>query len=542
MIAGLCMRFRQAFVGWGCVATSGALLASGTVLAHRPACAMNIKQAWDGLMAATIPKMEPDPALVVAQPGFRRNSVDAFRNSFFFHGHSEFIHSRTTYTGLPTVTDVIDAPIRELADPDGVPFPQAFQPSSSRVYSFMNFGTRGFGSERINTSFSFRYRQDITRVSSGSPLLTILNTFGGNRRLELTSGYIDVNGLDLPGGKPGMSLRFGRQSVYGAELAAIDGISASMAMGPVSLALFGGRRFTYFSSPEQRAIGGGSLLLRLPGSSAIEYQSFFYIQGSHVVTFRKRLARSWSWRTRFKAIGGQPVDLGDRLTFLPPDGKTSLRIEYFRKLSDHDFLFDHSINAEDNDFFNRRARLRLGPVQPYGQVTLAARREIIRQLSLGSAVVIRRLTDAVEDAGPFATSFWDWRGNSRVYPWRHVEVIVEGHLRSADRQSPSTIAGISDVTRSGETRLLDLSFEVRRSLLGDRCLATVGGFYRRLDLQNRFVTVDRARAIGIIAGAAVEVAPRTELSFQYSLDDDFFLFRPSIEDSQVLRLGVRWRY
>ncbi len=157
-------------------------------------------------------------------------------------------------------------------------------------------------------------------------------------------------------------------------------------------------------------------------------------------------------------------------------------------------------------------------------------------------MVIRRLADAVEDAGPFATSFWDWRGNARMYPWRHVEVIVEGHHRSADRQSPSMLAGMSDVTRSGETRLLDLSFEVRRSLLGERFIVTVGGFYRRLDLQNRFVTVDRAREIGIIAGAVVEVAPRTELSFHYSLDDDFFLCRPSIEDSQVLRLGVRWRY
>ncbi len=378
MIAGLCMRFRQAFAGWGCVATSGALLASGTVLVHRPVRAMNIKQAWDGLMTATIPKMEPDPALVVAQPEIRRKSVDAFRNRFFFHSHSEYIHSSTSYTGLPTVTDVIDAPVRELADPDGVPFPQAFQPSSSRAYSFMNFGTRGFGAERVNTSFSFRYRQDITRVSNGSPVLTILNTFGANRRLELTSGYIDVNGLGSPGGAPGMNLRFGRQSVYGAELAALDGISASMARGPVSLALFGGRRFTYFSNPEQRAIGGGNLLLRLPGSSAIEYQSFFYIQASHVVVLRKRLSRSWSLRTRFKAIGGRPVDLGGHLTFLPPNGKTSLRIGYFRKLSDHDFLFDHSINAEDHDFFNRRARLRLGPVQPYGQVTLAVRREIIR--------------------------------------------------------------------------------------------------------------------------------------------------------------------
>ena len=28
----------------------------------------------------------------------------------------------------------------------------------------------------------------------------------------------------------------------------------------------------------------------------------------------------------------------------------------------------------------------------------------------------------------------------------------------------------------------------------------------------------------------------------YSLDDDYFIFRPSIQRAQVLRLGLSWRY
>ena len=522
--------------------TVGALLAGATIQAQQSNRPINITQAWDGLIADTIPQAQVDPALVVTQAEVPRSSISAFQNKFFFNSHSEYIRRSTSFSGLPTVTGVIDAPLGEFANPDGVPFPSAFQPNSNHVYSFLNFGTRGFGADRVNTNFSARYRQDITHVDNASPSLSIINTFNRNRRLELMSGYIEVDGLGSSTRASRSKLRIGRQHIYGAELASLDGASVTVAGGPLSLTLFGGRRFTYYSNPNQRAVGGANLALQLSDTATVEYQSFFYIRGSHLVMFRKRLAPNWSLKTRFKAIGGNPVDLGGQLLFLPADGKTSLRFGYFQKLSDDDFFFDYTLDARDEDFFNRRARLLLGPQQPYGQVTVSGRRELAPRVNVGGTVVVRRLTSAVEDVGAFATSFEDYRANAQIYPWRHIEVIIEAHHRSADRRSALGVTGFDDVSRSGETRLQDLSFEVRRSYFGERLTTTFGGFYRRLDLQNRFVIIERARTAGLLAGASVNVDAKTAVFVDYNLDDDYFLFRPSIERSQVLRLGWRWRY
>jgi len=40
----------------------------------------------------------------------------------------------------------------------------------------------------------------------------------------------------------------------------------------------------------------------------------------------------------------------------------------------------------------------------------------------------------------------------------------------------------------------------------------------------------------------MRVDQHTLLYFDYSLDNDFFLFSPDLKNSQVFRLGVNWKY
>ena len=88
----------------------------------------------------------------------------------------------------------------------------------------------------------------------------------------------------------------------------------------------------------------------------------------------------------------------------------------------------------------------------------------------------------------------------------------------------------------------DFSGELRRTFGEGRLSLRGGVFYRRFDFQNRFFFIDRAHVRGVLAGAQVKVDPHTRVYFDYSLDDDFFIFRPSIHRAQILRLGLNWKY
>ena len=41
---------------------------------------------------------------------------------------------------------------------------------------------------------------------------------------------------------------------------------------------------------------------------------------------------------------------------------------------------------------------------------------------------------------------------------------------------------------------------------------------------------------------AVRLDQRTRVYFDYSLDTDYFVWRPSIKNGQVFRLGIDWKY
>ena len=395
-----------------------------------------VKSAWDELLRDVIPEAVPDAALTVEQIPVKEGPVADFADHFFFETSTHYIRQETTFSGQPTVTGVINVERGEVANPDGIPFPPAFQPNSDHVYSFMNWGTRGWLSPHVNTNFSLRYRQDLTSVLEGSPSLGVINTFRPGRLFELLSGFVEIGQLGSTGALARSSLQVGRQFVYGAELAALDGASFSTHQRHYSLTLFGGRRFSYFSNPDQRAIGGSNIAFRLPGDAGLEYRGLFYVKGTHNVIFRKRFEPNWVFRTDFKMVGGSPVDFGAQVMYLPTDGKSTVRLSFFQKLSDKDFFYDYTLIARDRDPFNRLSRLNLGPLSPYSQVAVHARREILPRLRVGGSVWMRRLNDPEEDRGAFLASFEDYRFNVQTYPLARLETFLEFHQRNTDRPSP----------------------------------------------------------------------------------------------------------
>ena len=356
------------------------------------------------------------------------------------------------------------------------------------------------------------------------------------------AGSLEVRDLASSGAFAGSSIRVGRQYIYGAELASIDGASFTLPKGRFAFTLFGGRRFTYYSDPRQRAIGGGNLLIRLPGESSLEYDALFYVRGTHNIAFRRRLSLDWHLRSYFKMVGGSPVDFSLQAMYLPVNGRTTARFSFFQKLSDNDFFYDYTVIAEDQDPFNRLTRLNLGPITPYSQFMVQGRREIVPRVRLGGTVWVRRLNDSEKDAGPFMASFEDYRFNLQTFPQRQLELFLEFHQRNTDRLSPLGVTDFDDVSRSGETRVQDFTGELRHTFGEGRLILSGGGFYRRFNLQNRFFFIENAKVFGFLGGFAVKLHQRARIYLDYSLDDDFFIFRPSIRRAHLLRVGTQLRY
>jgi len=503
--------------------------------------APTIDAAWDSLLKDTIPQSPPDPALAVAQTHYETSPAGDFLNHFFMDTRTEYLHTQTFFTGLPTATGVIDAPITPIFTP-GVPYPNAFQPDTNIIYSFLNWGTRGWLSDRVSSNFSFAYSQDLTHVTDASPQLDVLNTFGSNRRLELVSGYIDINGRPSDGIFEGTSLRVGRQTVYGAELAEMDGASFTMDRPKFSWTLFAGRRFTYFSNPDQRAMGGGNFLYRFNENSSLEYDTFYYIKGTNAFRYRQVLGGGWFFSVGFRMVGSYPVDFAADALWTPSDGKTSLRLSFAQKITNKDYFYDYTFSARDFDPHNPLLRLNLEALHPHTQFVINGSRAINPKLRLGGDVWIRRLNDR-QDVGPFDTSFEDFRAHAQILPWNKTDLLVGYHFRHSDDRGYSTPpTQFDDLSGTGETQIQDISVEIGRSFMDGRLHLQAGGFYRHLDFRDQFTVITGAHDKGVLANASFNIDSRTRVYMDYGLDTDYTVFRPAIQNSQTFRFGMAWRY
>ncbi len=520
--------------------------ASKAAAAAPAVAAPGIEESWDSLIQNVIPQARVDPALVSA-PAFgsrKKNGATDFLNHLFFETRTEYDRYSTSFTGNPTVTSIVNAPFDSVVIPGvttGIGWPPAFEGSASRVSSFVDLGTRGWLSDRINTHFALRYRQDLDSVSPVSPAAGILETYSGRRLLELDQATVEVNGKPTDGFFANTQFVVGRQYVYGAEVAALDGAQITFNRARYALTLFGGRRFSYYSDPLQRATGGGNLVLKLRPGTSVELESLFYVRGSNSIAVRHQLRENLLLTSYFRVYGGAPVDFSAQALYSPGRGRTTMRVSFFQKLSNKDYFYDYTSFARDRDQYNSEPRLYLGPPSPYSQVVIDARREISRRVHLGGTLWVKRLNSS-SDQGPFDTSFTDYRLSSQVFALRRVETFLDYHQRNSDRLNPFTATTFDDIRSAGETSVKDLQVQLRRNFGEGRVTLTGGAYYRRVSLQDRFLIVNNAHQSGWTATAWLRLDQRTRLFADYNLDNDFFVFRPDLSNSRMMRLGVRWKY
>lgn len=516
------------------------LVWTGALTAQPPP--RSIGAAWDTVIKDVVPAAPVHAALTTVQAPSLKAPAGDLANHVFMDLRTEYRRSDVRFTGLPTPAGIINAPFTGSFGPEGFPWERSFQPAANRTFGFLDFGTRGWLSERVNTHFGVRYRQELTPVNVESPNSNILDRFNGGRLIELVQGSVEINSRPTDGPWAGTTLEVGRLNVYGAELAALDGASFRVARRRVTLNLFGGRRYTYFSDPVQRGIGGGSLQYKIDQKTSVGYETLFYLRATHRVNFRRVLTNSLTLASFFRAYDGAPVDFNAQLFFGARSGKTSARVSFFQKLTNKDYSYDIYTLARDQDPRNRLLRLYLGQLQPYSLFVADGRRVIAARLAISGAVAVQHMNDSRADQGAFQTSFQDYRASAQVVPLRHFVTDFDYHRRNSDRLRAIPRTTFDDIRTSGETNVQDLSAQIRRGFGEGRLTLSGGVYYRRINMQNRFLMIDGAHQSGWLAGASWKVDGHNRVMFDYALDNDFFVFRPSISNARILRLGWTWKY
>jgi hypothetical protein len=496
---------------------------------------VDIEQAWNQVIQNALPEAPVDPALQQPQAGGSLAAADSFANHFFFESRTNYERYQTYFTGQPTVTGVIDVAPTAVFNPAGIPYPQAFQPDANRIYSLIDFGTRGYLSDQLTTHFAVRYDQDLTHVDLGAPAQNINEVLPGNRQIQLLDANVEYTG------KNGYSFTLGRQTAYGAEVASFDGGTFTLNHPSWDFSIFGGRRFSFFTDPSQRAIGGANLVLRLNSETTVELQTLWYIEGSNKLVLHRRFGPRWLLSSYLRSYGGAPVDFNAQGVYSPANGRTTLRFGFFQKLTDKDYEYDYTVNARDTNPNIPLLRLYLGPIAQYSQVSIEAQRQLFSSLRAGASVIIRRLNDN-NDQGPYDTSFQDYQANVQYFPFRGIETEFAYHQHDSDRLSPLGATTFDDVTEAGETSIKDLTGQVGHTFREGKFYLSGGMYYRRISMQNRFYYLNGLHQSGALASAWFKVDQHSRVSFDYSLDNDFFLFTPDLKNSQVFRVGIWWKY
>lgn len=498
----------------------------------------NILDSWGHLLQNVIPATSQKAIIDIPQQPVHHSLAGDFLNHFFMQGRTEYWLEHVSFTGNPTTTGVINVAPTGTANPNGIPDPSVFQPNTHEIYSLMNWGTRGWLSNRVNTNFTFQYQQALNHVNVGAPGQDFLNTFYGHRLLALVSGYVEINGLPTDGFFRNSTLRVGRQAVYGSDLAEFDGASFTFRRRKYSLTLYGGRRFTYFSDPYQRAIGGANFLYRINDKSSFEYNGLFYVKGMNTFTYRRSF-RNVLFSTHFRMVGSYPVTYV-ATGIWSPSATSSIMLSFRQQITNKDFFYDYTIGAQNLNPNQPLLRLYLGPISPYTQVMINADKTFTPRIALGGGVWIRRL-DNSNDQGPFDTSFQDYHANARLVPWREIQTYLGFHERDSSRLPVFPSNSFFDIAHTGETHVRDFTLELGHAF-GEKLSVRGGGFYRVLDFQDRFMYIDHAHEKGFIGSAQYTLNPHTRIYVDYDLDTDFFIFAPDIQHAQDLRLGVAWRY
>jgi len=504
--------------------------------------APTVDDMWNSLLQGASPAPAvKDPALTPPQVAGKVTSSD-FVDHFYFEGRTDYFRYDSSFnSGTPTITGIINAPPSETFNPAGYPYPSIFQGGANRYETLLDMGTQGFGNERIDTHFTLRQEQDLTTVNPGASAANIIETFPNNRSYEVLEASVTIHGRPQDGFWSGLTTQIGRINIYGAELASLDGGAVTLTKSRFRITAYAGRRFTFFSEPGPRAIGGLNFEFRIDPESSFEYDGLWYIKGSHTFAYRRRIRNAWLWYTDFRLVGGSAGHISTQVAYAPTSGKTTFRVNYFQELTNKDYFYDYTEIARDHDSYNLLRALNIGPLAQFSQFMIDAHRTITPRLRVGGSVWIRELLND-KDQGPFDTSFQDYRIGDQFFLLRKTEIFTEYHQRNSDRLSPVTSSTLDNISFTGETGIKDLTAEIRQSFGEGRFGLSGGVYYRRVNLQDQFYVENGLHQSGWLAGAWWKVNSKQRLFADYSLDNDFFLFTPDLKNSRALHVGMAWKY
>jgi len=110
----------------------------------------------DTLLQGAVPESKVDPALTAEQaPRRRRARLTIFSIIFFFETRTAYVRENTDFYRSADRHRCNKCCPRPDFNPNGIPYPGAFQPSANSLDSFIDFGTRGWISDRCGYSLLF---------------------------------------------------------------------------------------------------------------------------------------------------------------------------------------------------------------------------------------------------------------------------------------------------------------------------------------------------------------------------------------------------
>jgi hypothetical protein len=482
--------------------------------------------------------------------------------SFSLYLMSEYRRDEIKYTGKPSLTLQFPSPVPPFSVPDApINFvPSAFAPNDQQFVGYLSATVKdiGIGRLRMDTQVSLRYSADLDGSTAASPFLGIRDTFGGRRLFEPLTLFADLKGLSPDDWTTKLSLRVGRQYVYGATPLRVDGATLSINQPRFSLDLFGGRRVTFYSDPGERAVGGENFVFRASENTTIRYDFAHYIDNVHTLEVRHVLGESWILNGNLFLINADPVDLNLGATYMSPGARTRVTLNFLQKLTSNDFIYDQTYRAMSRNLenlfqfrffplpptgqlFDAAGRLNLGRINPYTQFYVDAYRNLTSKIGVGGTVWVRKVNSRA-DEGPFDNSFQELRVNADYYPSSAFEFGTEYRYRHLNRANPNQAVTFDDIRLEGEKTFHEVYANSAYHLFNGRLTFEGGLFYRRFDTQSRLISLNGMDTIGYSAGVKWRVARDYKLALEYGFDRELAFLNPDIDNTQSFRVRFEWRF
>lgn len=474
----------------------------------------------------------------------------------------EYRRDEMKYTGSPTLTGVFPQPVPPVSFPEGPIFfiPSAFEPNDEQLTSYASVSIKDYGFDRLrfNTQVSFRYSGDLDGTSVASPFLGIRDGFVGRRIFEPLTIYTDVGGFLGDDRVNKFNVRVGRQFIYGAEPIRLDGATFTINHSRFDLDVFGGRRVTFFSDPDERAVYGHNLNVRATPRTSFKYDFAHYIDNSHRFQVQHSLGESWVLDGKFFLLDTDPVDLGFGAYYVPFDGKTKMTFNFLQKLTSNDFIYDiayrsFALNQENqirrrlfpippsDTPSNGNGRLNLFDINPYTQFYFDVYRNLSQAFGVGGTVWVRHVNDS-DNRGPFDNAFQEYRASADYFPSSALELGAEYRFRHLNRGDPNAATEFDDIRREGETQFHEVYANGSYNLFKQRIALEAGLFYRMFDTQSRIISLNNVDTLGFTGAVKLRLARGYKLLLEYGRDEELPFFNPDIDYTQSFRVRFEWHF